>query len=282
MRTAPLLFQASVYLVSFACSSRTSQALVDRCRALGDGALASREVSVHVGSIVGHGTLTAGRVPRCEDVPGATAVFIAATERVADLPSSLRVSRVAIHHVPRLPAGARPLIDLEMHRPTGALLAGSGPIVPAIWFHELAHVRMRGTRPAAIVAGRIVDAAEEGVADYTAAAVTGSSQLPGRDLTAPPRALPDDWATLASGDFDPHRLGWQLAAALWASEPRPGPLLEDALACIAGAPEGSVGDRTGTALAAWLAGCPPRSRRAISEVICRWLPAEISGQLVGC
>lgn len=237
--------------------------------------LQTAEVQVVIGSrLGGNGELSAGQVGHCARSPAAAAMFRTLLGLLPAMPAELRPSRVVVHHAPQLPAGARLLLDLELHRPSGTLIAAGGSVPAAVWFHELAHVRMVGKRPAAPVARRISDAIEEGIADFAAATVIGSPQLPGRSLDAPPQIVADDWAALATDSFDPHRLGWQFAASLWQTQPARA-VLEDLIRCMAATPPSTADERTSVVIATWLASCPQRSRATITERVCLWLPDEL-------
>lgn len=261
-----------MWIALVACGSDDQAA---RCREMGDGTLRTASVEVRVGStVLADGGLTAGAAPSCAHP--ARGHFIAASQVMEELPAALRPTRVVIHHAPALPTGGRPIAQLEMHRPSGSLLATASAIPRAVWLHEVAHLRMLGVRPRAAVARRLFDALEEGIADYYAATTLGSPRLGPRALDRPPALVADDWAQLALRSFDPHRLGHKLAASLWASEPAGGALVEDLVDCMAGAAETPADARTSAAFGAWLAGCPTRSRGAIRSVVCSWLPRELA------
>lgn len=262
-----------------ACGSRAPS---ERCRELGDGSLRSPAVEVQVGSTLhADGAITGGSTVTCEALAPATAHFVDASTVLASIPPALRPARVRVHHEPALPIGARPLAQPEFHRPSGALLVAAARAPDAIWLHELAHVRMAGARPSGQVARRVLDALEEGVADYYAATIGNSPVLASRRLDRPPRIFADDWAGLALPSFDPHRLGWSFAASLWAVEPRAGAVLEDLLACMSRTTESAADLRASAVLAAWLAFCPERSRAAIRAHVCSWLPAELATTCAG-
>lgn len=269
--------RVALLLVSVACGRSAD---LERCRAIGGGALSSNDVELRLGSrLTGTGELRVGEVGSCDDDASATAVFLIAVSTLSTIPAALRPDRTVIHYAPRLSEGARPLEGLEMHRPSRSLLAIGSDIDPRIWLHELAHLRMHGDRPSGPVGRGLVAAIEEGVADYYAAAVGRSPRLPARDLENPPRGTTADWSALAFDSFDPHRLGWRWAALLWRIEPASGPLLEDLVRCVSDAKLGGVADRIRTVLDAWLDGCPVRSRRVIAAQVCNWIPRELA---TGC
>jgi len=174
--------------------------------------------------------------------------------------------------------GVPPILGVECHRETGALLLGrTAHFLPqGVWLHELSHTRLHGARPSALLAKRVVTALEEGVADDYAA-VFGGSPLLGfgaeqRDLRHPPNVGPSDWASLAFPNFDPHRLGWAFGAALYAAEPRAGALLEEAIACLDGPGPLGAADNPASAIASLLASCPETGRQGFEAVLDDWLP----------
>lgn len=173
-------------------------------------------------------------------------------------------------------------IEFDTQRRSLVLSAEAGQLSEELWLHELAHVRMQGARPSAPLAKRLLSALEEGVADYYAAAIAGTSKVGAdgevRDLAQPPRLDDTDWMRLALSSFEPHRLGWAFGAELYRSEARPGALLEDAVACFDGESAlGAAPDSTSAAVAALLAECPERSRDRLRRLLSDWLPSEISG-----
>ncbi|HEX2871043.1 MAG TPA: hypothetical protein VHP33_07305 [Polyangiaceae bacterium] len=201
---------------------------------------------------------------------------------------SRALSQVPVEHRPaalRLdgqnPARAA---SVEFDFASGALLLGPGAedLPSSVWLHELGHARMRGARPHGVLGGRLFRAIDEGAADYFAACVSGSPRLGDarelRDLTAPPPVTPSEWATLAlPSGFDAHRMGWALAARLYAAEPRRGPLLDALVACLDGESGlASAADTPAATIQALLQACPASARDRISNVLADWLPTALS------
>lgn len=174
--------------------------------------------------------------------------------------------------------------SVEFDFASGALLLGPGAedLPSSVWLHELGHARMRGARPHGVLGGRLFRAIDEGAADYFAACVSGSPRLGDahelRDLTAPPAVAASEWATLAlPGGFDAHRMGWALAARLYAAEPRRGPLLDALVACLDGESGlDRAADTPAATAQALLQACPANGRERVSQVLAEWLPAALS------
>lgn len=174
--------------------------------------------------------------------------------------------------------------SVEFDFASGALLLGPGAenLPSSVWLHELGHARMRGARPHGVLGGRLFRAIDEGAADYFAACVSGSPRLGNaselRDLTAPPAVAASEWATLAlPSGFDAHRMGWALAARLYAIEPRRGPLLDALVACLDGESElDRAADTPSATVQALLRACPANARDRIAKVLTAWLPAVLS------
>jgi hypothetical protein len=174
--------------------------------------------------------------------------------------------------------------SVEFDFASGALLLGPGAedLPSSVWLHELGHARMRGARPHGVLGGRLFRAIDEGAADYFAACVSGSPRLGDarelRDLTAPPAVAASEWATLAlPSGFDAHRMGWALAARLYAAEPRRGPLLDALVACLDGESElDRAADTPAATVQALLQACPANVRERVSLVLAEWLPAALS------
>jgi hypothetical protein len=243
-------------------------------------------VVVHAGSRVTSDGVAPGPAVACEQSLAAQRPLAAALER---MPGPLRPAHVEVHLDPLLEPPV-PLRGVEVQRATGALLAGSAAL-PAlavekgalgVWLHELAHVRAAGARPSAGIPKRLFAALEEGVADYLAATVGGSTRvgahgLEQRELTAAPVLHASEWARLALPDaFEPHRFGWAFAAELHRSEPRAAALLEDSLIALASrAAWPDAANTPATALSELLRRCPARSRAALDAALSRWIPREL-------
>lgn len=173
---------------------------------------------------------------------------------------------------------------VEFDFSSGALLLGPGAedLPNSVWLHELGHARMRGARPHGVLGGRLFRAIDEGAADYFAACVSGIPRLGDaselRDLTAPPAVAASEWATLAlPNGFDAHRMGWALAARLYAAEPRRGPLLDALVACLDGnSGLDKAADTPAATVQALLEACPANARDRISQILTAWLPAALS------
>jgi hypothetical protein len=212
-----------------------------------------------------------------------------ATTREARIQSALQQ---ALSRVPAELAPAALQVEVQRHEraarvqfdaTSGSLLAGPGAeALPAsVWLHELGHARMRGARPSGVLGRRLIQAIDEGAADYFAASISGSPRLGDaselRDLTAPPHVAASEWAALALPSFDPHRMGWALAARLYALEPQRGPLLDALVACLDGESElERAADTPSASVQALLQACPASARERISQVLAEWLPAALS------
>lgn len=235
-----------------------------RCRELGGGSLDAGRLRLRVG----------GRIPSCGDSGNATRAFVRVARLLERLPPELDPGEVQIELSPRF-AGVRA-------RPERGLLLVSQRHADApdgVWLHEIAHLAAHGPRPREPASARLALAIDEGVADYAAAALGGQARLaPGsehaRDLEAPPRMRPEEWARLAFPGFDAHRFGWVLAAAFWRAEPRAGELLQDLVSCLAG---GALADHESPAavLDAMARRCPARSRARIARAVESWAPDEL-------
>jgi hypothetical protein len=122
---------------------------------------------------------------------------------------------------------------------------------------------------------------DEGVADYAASLATEGSIVgdpihgPRRDLERPPRLSVEGWASLAAAGspFDPHLLGWDLAAALHARAPRDRALRDD-LAVAAGDADAEGDVRA--ILASFARACPLRSREKLHRALADFVPSELS------
>ena len=96
-------------------------------------------------------------------------------------------------------------------------------------------------------------------------------------MTHPPRLDDTDWMRLALSSFEPHRLGWALAGELYRREPRPGALLEDAVACLDGQSAlAQLPDDASAVVRTLLRECPERSRERLRQSFVAWMPPEIS------
>jgi hypothetical protein len=214
---------------------------------------------------------------------GAEARMVAASaaQALARVPASLRPDRLVLELEPRLSGGEPKVEGVEYHR-SGALLIGAGSESVGLeqWLHEIAHVRLAGTRPSGKLARRLIDAVEEGVADYFAASVANTPLLGEaprqRNLREPPAIGASEWASLAFDGFDTHRMGWVLAAELYRLDPSAGELLEDSVACLDHESAlQSVDDSPAAAISALLSACPERSRARLSRAFRNWLPPQL-------
>lgn len=195
---------------------------------------------------------------------------------IAMMPAAARPAIVTVHLDPLLPPGALRVDGAEFHRPSRGLLVAEPTTVPtAVWLHELAHVRMLGPRPESEPARRLVQAMEEGAADYCAATWLGRADLGSRDLGAARRPDAGQWAALGLPDlaFDPHDLGLGWAAALWSIRPADPALAETLMTCLRDAPVRPTG--VGPWLEAWLPRCRVAARPVIREALRAWLPDEL-------
>jgi hypothetical protein len=243
------------------------------CRRLPETpSIACDGVTIRLGSrLDGHGALVEGRGVVCGGPIGDSVA-----DAVRGLPVDAGLDRVVVHHDPALPIGGRAISGVEAHRPTRSLLAArdGASIDRAIWSHELAHLAMAGERPSHVIGARILSAIEEGSCDYVAAVAIGTSALPTRDLAKPPRRSAHAWSRIAFDDFDPHALGHQWAALMWREAPSRGALLDDVVACMAGARFDDNAVTVRDTVDAWIAGCPARSRDVIGRMVEDWLPEQ--------
>jgi hypothetical protein len=205
-----------------------------------------------------------------------------ALKALAMVPFELKPAPVVIDlGLLREPGVAAPAV-VEYHRVGRSILVGAAGADASVelWLHELSHARMAGARPKGPLARRLIDAVEEGVADYFAASLAhnpllGTRSRP-RDLMRPPRVGASEWATLAFDGFDTHRMGWVLAAKLYEVAPMGGSLLHDAVACLDGESElGAVADSPAAAIGALLEACPQQGRSRLSRILQSWLPPEL-------
>jgi hypothetical protein len=259
--------------------------LVAGCRGSADADSICQEVAfplaVYAGSrLRSDGGIDLGERVACSSVPSLFAGLGRALERA---PEHLRPLRVTLHLRPELPRDAPPVSGVEVHRPSGSLLLGNEAEVPtpSIWLHELAHLRMSGTRPRGALAARLFRALEEGVADYYAALLSGSSRIGAaaeeRDLAHPPVLGASHWAKLAvPRAFDDHDFGWNLASRLFREAPRDLALLQDLVTALAvNDPWPATAETPQASLAEFVRRCPPRSRDAIQRLLASWVPSEI-------
>ena len=255
--------------------------------ALAQGALRANPLPLDARLSVRQGsTLRAnGELQPGTELPRARASENAAAQRVSGLlpkiPSQFAPTQLTLELDPTLAAGVPPLRFAECHTGSGSLLVGADAqrLPDGVWLHELGHVRLHGARPNALLARRVLEALEEGVADYYAAVVGGTPVLgtdeQRRDLRQPSPAGASEWASLAFPGFDPHHLGWALAATLYAAEPSPGELLREAVACLDGDSALRAAELPGPAIEALLAACPEPGKQRFSSLIQDWFPAEM-------
>ena len=263
-----------------------SPSAVEGCRDATLPAAKALGVEVHLESeLTADGQIRVRLSSKCPSSDRAATVRDA-LNAIDRIPVGLRPARVTLHVDPQLPAHAPPLSRVEFHRPSHALLVVSRDrwaMTPTVWLHELAHVQMDGPRPRGFVAQRLLAVLEEGIADLYAAQISGQSVIGsergavGRDLGAPPSLPAPRWEPLFVDRqrFDPHLLGWALAARLWARADR-AVLLPALLSCMANpSPVPERADTPREALRAWLHRCPSGSLPAIREVVDGWFPAEL-------
>jgi len=234
-------------------------------------------VELVVGSSVDGDTLTPGQPLRCAGPWTALEAVLAA------MPRSLRPVPLVVHLDPDV-HGAAPIDRVEVHQASGALLlASKAQVDRTVLLHELAHVRMRGPRPASRMAERLLRAVEEGVADWVAATIVGSPLLggadEGRDLRHPPEVSTFAWAALALPQvrFDPHELGWQLGAVLWREHRTGGSLRDDLVAALADpAPWPADVSTPAQTVAHLISRCPAGSRDRVAGLLDAWSPSELA------
>ncbi|MDF3064893.1 MAG: hypothetical protein K0R38_494 [Polyangiaceae bacterium] len=242
---------------------------------------ASPLFSLREGSrLLADGRLEAGRVVKSGRL--AAEVSKRASRALSAIPNELRPSLVVVDVEPRYGATVPPVAQLAYLRTSGSLVVGSAgeAASQAVWLHELAHVRLAGARPKGAIAQRLVDAIEEGIADYFAAALGGDAVVGSggaqRDLRQPPPASASEWASLALEGVGTHRMGWRLAARLYERDAQGGSLLRDAVACLDGdsglgaAPETPAG-----VVDAFLQACPEAGRARLAGILSEWLPLEL-------
>lgn len=230
------------------------------------------------------GNLEGGRAATCRDGEVAARALADAHGAWQALPPRLRTERVDVHLVERPPRDGSFVVRYLPARDVIAVEVGRVEHVGrGVWLHELVHQRARGHRPSQPVAGRVLAAVDEGVADFVAATVARSVRLGpvdegGRDLSRPPAPSAADWAFVGlPGARSPtHRLGWRLAAELWREAPGSEELAVDAVVALASYPEGAPDrDAPGPALGALVRACPERSRGRLRAALGRWVPAEL-------
>ena len=263
-------------------------AVVDRRRAraaMCEGAppvLDADGVRVMVESEIDGLVLRPGRVARCDD-PGATPVW----RKVRDLVREAQLVRpdgrpVVAHHAPKtrrdLPLATR----LEVHEASGELVCGRDAVDTdaSVWIHELTHARVAtGTAPRARGAHDVLRALGEAAGDFVAASVTGratiGSSLVVRDLSAPPRLGPEGFAALSLGHgvVDPHAVGWDIAAALYAAPERRAPSFRAGLLRCFDAPRAE--DDAVELVRAFVAACPPEVRGEVRGVVRQVTPEGV-------
>lgn len=251
--------------------ARYGGARVDLCAQVGAGALDADGVRVLVGSALrADGSVTAGSVPRCDARADATFAFLvlrdaARASRWPDAPM------VVAHFAP-----SGTLSGPRAHRPSAELLLPPGPLDVSVVAHELAHVvilHRRQSAPRSEIGRRLLSSIDEGVADYASAVATsrtvvGGQGGPSRDLGRPPRVSVEGWASLASLStaFDPHVLGWDLAALLVARGGLDRALRDD----VALAASAAVGEDVSDLLSSFVHACPSRSRSLLASVVTEW------------
>jgi hypothetical protein len=254
---------------------RPTAAELARCSALDSPAIEVRSSS----RLRADGRLEGGLPVSCGESARAACALLAAHDALALVPDRLRPARVTVHLEPALPPGSAPLGALEYHADSASLFARRADLAQiesSVWLHELGHLRARGARPRGRIERRIYAVIEEGAADYYAATIGGSARLRSpdgaRDLDRPAGVPPEYWVTLLAPAFDPHPLGWELAAALWKIEKAPGPLLHDLIEGLsarvepADLPEGTAATPAAVARS-FAERCPARSRQAIAGAL---------------
>jgi hypothetical protein len=228
------------------------------------------------------GTLRAGRIAGTGDGAGATTSF----RVVRDL---MRASEwdvapvVVVHHAPRLAPGVSMIGPVTHEGSAGLLLPDGASANETVLAHELSHVAIltrRTGRADGGVAPRVVAVIDEGVADFAASVATKTSSIgdpafgPTRDLSRAPRVSVEGWASLASlgTAFDPHLLGWDLAAALHAKARGSREVREDVTLAAAGV----FGTTIHEILSSFVERCPERSRAIVRAAVKEWVPEEFA------
>jgi hypothetical protein len=278
-------------VAGLACSGadQPSQAERQACQQQTGGTLRTTAIAVHTkATLRANGHVSGGRIPGCSDSAEAWQIYRQAHAARSLTPEGLRPASVTVLLDPRLPQTAEPVRGVELHQASSTVLVQAGTasqLVPSVWLHEFAHLRARGPRPTSLLARRIYAALDEGVADYYAAAITGRpalggqhGALQGRHLEHPPPHSAYGWASVAIPvlRFDPHEMGWQLAARFWRAEPAAGELLADLVAGLAShAPLPTAEAGLWQVLQSFWQRCPARSRARIRAELSAWVPAEL-------
>jgi hypothetical protein len=280
-RLAALALFPPLVLVSACDDDRP--AVVVECERLAGGELArARNVSVRRGTRVDAERVFDGEVAGCDDEAAAAALALALSAR-ATLPRELQPGRFNVHLDPELPPDQAPLRVVEAHVGSRSLFVDSHALDSldrTIVLHELAHLATAGARPSRRRGKRLFQAIDEAVADFIAASASGSPRVgasdgEARDLSSPPVVEETEWALLGArreGSFEPHRMGTGLAAALYASEPLPGPLVVDVRRALSDRTPYPRTDSLPTLLSALVARCPERSRDVLTDALAAWLP----------
>lgn len=253
------------------------------CARVGSNELDHDGVRVVLGSRVANdGTLVRGHVATCREDAAATALF----ERVRTLvreSGPAGTPFVVVHYAPGGDGVTAPS-RAETHATSGQILVARGePPDDGILIHELVHARLARTeeRETPVGVARLRAVLEEGVADY-AAAVTRETPVvgdptrgPSRDLAHPPKASESTWIGLGAPNagFDPHELGFSLAAKLYVKAPKDRSVRDDLYRCFEGAPGKTIRET----LARWVLACPARHRELVTDVLRDWAPPEVLG-----
>jgi hypothetical protein len=238
---------------------RPGEREVRLCASRGSGMLESQRAVV----------VMRGRVPSCDEDREATEIFLRVDHWLDKLRPPLAPGFV------RLELGGA----LEARPELGTLVLSRTGSSDGVVLHELAHLAAHGSRPRARAARRLAAAIDEGVADYFAAALTGSPRIGPpdgrvRDLSELPPFSDAEWALLALDAFEPHRFGHRLAALLWQAEPFAGALLEDFVTCLASSALDGA-ETPGALLGALERSCPARSQPRIAALLRSYAPEEL-------
>jgi hypothetical protein len=120
----------------------------------------------------------------------------------------------------------------------------------------------------------VLAAAEEGVADVTAALVSGRT-LPSRQQPSGLGPFADpDWESLVSlGGFSPHALGSALARELWPGRKNLSPA--GLTACFRLPTSVRAQERLAESLSSLVEACSPGVRDTVRLALERWLPATL-------
>jgi hypothetical protein len=232
--------------------------------------------------LAAHGAFGGSVVPKSD--PRVARALPALLVARALLPAALRVP-VVLQVDPVPVTFSAPGTGIQAYPASGTIVvhgAALGNAERTSWLHELLHLSAVGARPPGPVGARLMAAIDEGVADFGAAAFSGSTTVgsessgESRDLLAPPLIGESEWAYLAlpSAPWRAHRMGWSLASALL-REGAPPSFATDVVSSLANPAPFLTTDTPRAVLGEWISRCPPGSRAALRRAVARWVPPEL-------